>query len=255
MPVDSLNSMRMSALLLDRLTTILITRTQLRAQHRKLGVYLMDSREFAKTLEKQVADFCQTLDAKLPAYSYIPLDSDEARIKVMQSRLFNEIRAGEIFGGWLKSTPELDVKKTLAEAVHEEYIHAGYLEEALKSKGAVPYEYKPLPAQMAMFNAFEGLTDTVERIAAFPMAGEGVADYLIGKSLNVGTVPAWVTGPYQKIHEDEEEHGNYPFEILVKYATTPEKQERAARAVAMSLILRRQYFDNLDRWVNEDKMY
>jgi hypothetical protein len=215
----------------------------------------MDSRDFAKDLEKQVADFCQTLDAKLPAYSYIPLDSDEARIKVMQSRLFNEIRAGEIFGGWLKSTPELDVKKTLAEAVHEEYIHAGYLEEALKSKGAVPYEYKPLPAQMAMFNAFEGLTDTVERIAAFPMAGEGVADYLIGKSLNVGTVPAWVTGPYQKIHEDEEEHGNYPFEILVKYATTPEKQERAARAVAMSLILRRQYFDNLDRWVNEDKMY
>jgi hypothetical protein len=216
---------------------------------------LMDSREFAKTLEKQVADFCETLNSNLPAYSYIPLDSDEARIKVMQSRLFNEIRAGEIFGGWLKSTPELDVKKTLAEAVHEEYVHAGYLEEALKSKGAVPYEYKPLPAQMAMFNAFEGLTDTVERIAAFPMAGEGVADYLIGKSLNVGTVPAWVTRPYQKIHEDEEEHGNYPFEILVKYATTPEKQERAARAVAMSLILRRQYFDNLDRWVLEDKMY
>ena len=153
----------------------------------------MDSREFAKTLEKQVADFCETLNTKLPVYSYIPLDSDEARIKVMQSRLFNEIRAGEIFGGWLKSTPELDVKKTLAEAVHEEYIHAGYLEEALISKGAVPYEYKPLPAQMAMFNAFEGLTETVERIAAFPMAGEGVADYLIGKSLNVGTVPAWVT--------------------------------------------------------------
>jgi hypothetical protein len=215
----------------------------------------MDSRDFAKTLEKQVADFCQTLDAKLPAYSYIPLDSDGARIKVMQSRLFNEIRAGEIFGGWLKSTPELDVKKTLAEAVHEEYVHAGYLEEALKEKGAVPYEYKPLPAQMAMFNAFEGLTDTVERIAAFPMAGEGVADYLIGKSLNVGTVPSWVTGPYQKIHEDEEEHGNYPFEILVKYATTADKQERAARAVAMSLVLRRQYFDNLDRWVFENKMY
>jgi hypothetical protein len=215
----------------------------------------MDSRDFAKTLEKQVADFCETLNTKLPAYSYIPLDSDEARIKVMQSRLFNEIRAGEIFGGWLKSTPELDVKKTLAEAVHEEYVHAGYLEEALKSKGAVPYDYKPLPAQMAMFNAFEGLTDTVERIAAFPMAGEGVADFLIGKSLNVGTVPAWVTGPYQKIHEDEEEHGNYPFEILVKYATTSEKQERAARAVAMSLLLRRQYFDNLDRWVLEDKLY
>jgi len=215
----------------------------------------MDSRSFAKTLEKQVADFCKALDAKLPAYSFIPLTTDETRIKVMQSRLFNEIRAGEIFGGWLKSTPELDVKKILAEAVHEEYEHAGFLEEALRQKGAVPYDYKPLPAQMAMFNAFEGLTDTVERIAAFPMAGEGVADYLIAKSLNAGTVPSWVTEPYKRIHEDEAEHGNYPFEILVKYATTSEKQERAARAVAMSLVLRRQYFENLDRWVYEGKIF
>ena len=215
----------------------------------------MDSREFAKKLEKQVAEFCATLDATFPAYSYIPLTSDEARIKVMQSRLFNEIRAGEIFGGWLKSTPELDVKKILAEATHQEYVHAGYLEEALRQKGATPHDYKALPAQMAMFNAFEGLTDTIERIAAFPMAGEGVADYLIAKSLKAGTVPSWITDPYKRIHADEEEHGNYPFEILVKYATTPEKQERAARAVAMSLVLRRQYFDNLDRWVYEDKIY
>jgi hypothetical protein len=215
----------------------------------------MDSREFAQAIEKQVADFCKSLDAKLPAYSFIPLTTDEMRIKVMQSRLFNEIRAGEIFGGWLKSTPELDVKKTLAEATHEEYEHAGFLEGALRSKGATPYDYQPLPAQMAMFNSFEGLTDTVERIAAFPMAGEGVADYLIAKSLKDGTVPSWVTEPYRRIHEDEEEHGNYPFEILVKYATTAEKQERAARAVAMSLALRRAYFDNLDRWVFEGKLY
>jgi hypothetical protein len=215
----------------------------------------MDSREFAKLLEKQVVDFCKKLDAKLPAYSFIPLTSDAMRIKVMQSRLFNEIRAGEIFGGWLKSTPELDVKKTLAQATHEEYQHATFLEEALRGKGATPHDYQPLPAQMAMFNAFEGLTDTVERIAAFPMAGEGVADYLIAKSLRAGTVPGWITAPYQKIHADEEEHGNYPFEILVKYAITPEKQEKSARAVAMSLILRRAYFDNLDQWVFEGKLY
>jgi len=215
----------------------------------------MNSREFAKSIEKQVAEFCKNLDAKLPAYSFIPLTTDEMRIKVMQSRLFNEIRAGEIFGGWLKSTTELDVKKTLANATHEEYEHATYLEEALRSKGATPYDYRALPAQMAMFNAFEGLTETVERIAAFPMAGEGVADYLIAKSLHAGTVPSWVTAPYQKIHEDEEEHGNYPFEILVKYATTSEKQEKAARAVAMSLVLRRAYFDNLDKWVYEGRSY
>ena len=215
----------------------------------------MDSREFALSMEKTVTEFCRNLDKKLPAYSFIPLTTDQMRIKVMQSRLFNEIRAGEIFGGWLKSTPELDVKKTLAEATHEEYEHAVFLEEALRNKGATPYDYRPLPAQIAMFNAFEGLTDTVERIAAFPMAGEGVADYLIAKSIDAATVPNWVTEPYRRIHQDEAEHGNYPFEILVKYATTEEKQEKAARAVAMSLVLRRAYFDNLDRWVYEDKSY
>ena len=163
----------------------------------------MDSREFAKAVAGRVAAFCKALDGRPPAYSYIPLTNDLMRIKVMKSRLFNEVRAGEICGGWLKGTPEIDVKKTLAESVHEEYVHAGYLEEALREKGAEPYDYKPLQAQMAMFNAFEALTDTVERIAAFPMAGEGVADYLIALSLKAGTVPKWVTNPYQKIHEDE----------------------------------------------------
>ncbi|MCY4488111.1 MAG: hypothetical protein OXF11_13495 [Deltaproteobacteria bacterium] len=212
----------------------------------------MDSHEFAKKVQQRVAEFCKGLDDNLPAYSYIPLTTDDMRVKVMQSRLFNEVRAAEVFGTWLKTTPQLEIKAILAEAIHEEFVHAEYLSEALKSKGAVPHDYKPLPAQMAMFNGFESLTDTCERIAAFPFAGEGVADYLIGKSLEVGTVPEWVTGPYQKIHDDEEEHGNYPFDLLVKYATTPEVQDRVVRGVEMSLMLRRQYFDNLDRWVYQD---
>ncbi len=107
----------------------------------------MDSREFAKAVEGRVAAFCKSLDARPPAYSYVPLTNDGMRIKVMKNRLFNEVRAGEIFGWWLKSTPEMDVKRTLAEAVHEEYVHAGYLEEALQKKGEEPYDYKPLPAQ------------------------------------------------------------------------------------------------------------
>ena len=40
----------------------------------------MDSRAFAETIERQVAEFCQTLEASLPAYSYIPLTTDERRI-------------------------------------------------------------------------------------------------------------------------------------------------------------------------------
>jgi hypothetical protein len=126
----------------------------------------MDSREFAKTIEKQVAGFCASLDAKLPAYSYIPLTTDEMRIKVMQSRLFNEVRAGEIFGGWLKSTPELDVKKTLAEATHEEYVHATYLGRGAPAKGG-PHDYN-LPAQMAMFNGLKASPTLLSASRRFP---------------------------------------------------------------------------------------
>lgn len=57
-------------------------------------------------MERRVAEFCDTLEGRPSAYSYIPLTDDEMRIKVMKSRLFNEIRAGEIFGMWLKTTPE-----------------------------------------------------------------------------------------------------------------------------------------------------
>ena len=41
----------------------------------------MDSREFAKKVQQRVAEFCKGLDDSLPAYSYIPLTTDEMRIK------------------------------------------------------------------------------------------------------------------------------------------------------------------------------
>jgi hypothetical protein len=102
-----------------------------------------------------------------------------------------------------------------------------------------------------MFNAFESQTGTVERMAAFPLAGEGVADFLIGLALEAGTVPEWVRSPYRAIHEDEQGHGSYPQEVLAKYAITDDAQARVRRAVAMSLVLRKEYFASLDRWVIE----
>jgi hypothetical protein len=215
----------------------------------------MDSSEFAREMEARVAAFCRTLDARPPAYSYIPLTNDEQRIKVMKSRLFNEVRAGEVLGTWLKGTPEREVKFALAHAVHEEFLHAELLAQTLKSKGVDPYDYRPMPAQVGMFNASEALTATVERMATFPLAGEGVADYLIAMCLRSQKVPRWVLAPYRDIHEDEQGHGNYPAEVLAKYAITEEQQDRARRGVEMGLMLRQQYFDSLDRWVFEDKAW
>ena len=55
----------------------------------------MNSEEFLNEILAPVREFCHSLDANPPAYSYIPLRSDEERIRVMQSRLFNELRAAD----------------------------------------------------------------------------------------------------------------------------------------------------------------
>jgi rubrerythrin len=208
----------------------------------------MNSEAFLQELLVPVHDFCRSLDRQPPAYSYIPLKTDEERIRVMQSRLFNELRAADLFGSWLRTTPELDVKTTMAESAHEEMIHAGLLSKRIRDLGAEPFDYRPLPAQIAMFNAMEGLSDTCERIAGLALAGETVANYLIQMCLKSPSVPEWIKQPYRRISEDEKGHGSVPQKFLKRYATTEERQDRVRRAVAMRMVLFREYLASLDRW-------
>ncbi len=208
----------------------------------------MDSTAFVEELLVPVKDFCRTLDAQPPAYSYIPLNTDEERIRVMQSRLFNEQRAADLFGFWLRTTPELDVKSAMAESAHEEMVHAQLLSKRISELGAEPFDYRPLPAQTAMFNAMEGLSETCERISALSLAGETVANYLIQMCLRSPNVPEWIKQPYRRITEDEEGHGSAPQQFLKRYGTTVERQDRARRAVAMRMVLFREYLVSLDRW-------
>ena len=208
----------------------------------------MNSEEFVQELLGPIQAFCKTLDGEPPSYSYIPLKSDEERIRVMKSRLFNELRAADLYGTWLKTTPELDVKATMAESAHEEMTHAQLLSKRIQELGHDPFDYKPLPAQIAMFNAMEGLNDTCERVAGRSLAGETVAYYLIQMCLNSPAVPEWIKQPYRRLTEDEAEHGSIPKKFLKQYATTPDRQDRVRRAVAMRMVLFREYLASLDRW-------
>jgi 1,2-phenylacetyl-CoA epoxidase catalytic subunit len=208
----------------------------------------MDAEAFLEEILAPVHEFCRSLDTNPPAYSYVPLRTDQERIRVMQSRLFNELRAADLFGAWLKTTPEFDVKTTLADSAHEEMEHAALLSQRIRDLGAEPFDYKPLPAQIAMFNAMEGLNETCERIAGFSLAGETVANYLIQICLKSPDVPEWIKQPYRRITEDEAGHGSVPQQFLRRYAITEERQERARRAVAMRMVLFREYLASLDRW-------
>lgn len=208
----------------------------------------MDSEMFVEELLALVGGFCRTLEQRPPAYSYIPLTTDEQRIRVMKSRLFNELRAADLFGGWLKSTPELDVKAIMAESAHEEMEHAQLLATRIREFGHDPYDYRALPAQVAMFNAIEGLGNTCQRMAGFSLAGETVATFLTQKCLQAPGVPNWIKDPYQKITQDEAGHGSIPQQVLKRYAVSDELQDQARRAVAMRLVLFKEYLNSLDRW-------
>ncbi|HEY1236549.1 MAG TPA: ferritin-like domain-containing protein [Candidatus Binatia bacterium] len=209
---------------------------------------MMNPEDFVNEILTPVHEFCRFLDGHPPAYSYIPLRTDEQRIRVMQSRLFNELRAADLFGTWLKTTPELEVKAVMAESAHEEMTHAHLLSKRIRDLGGEPFDYKPLPAQIAMFNAMEGLNDTCERVAGLSLAGETVANYLIQMCLKSPNVPEWIKQPYRKITQDEEGHGSVPQGFLKRYATTEERQDRSRRAVAMRMVLFKEYLASLDRW-------
>lgn len=193
--------------------------------------------------------FCAELDQKLPAYTYVPLTTDAQRVLVMQSRLYNEMRAGEVFGGWLATTPEVEVKQLLAEACHEEFIHARLLTERITAMGSEPLAYGPPPEQVALFHTMHRLEHTVERLAAFQLAGEIVASHLIKRALESPTVPEWIKAPYRRILEDEDEHGTGPVALVSRYADSAESQRLVRRSVRLGLELRRHYFAALDAMV------
>ena len=71
----------------------------------------------------------------------------------------------------------------MATSAHEEMTHAELLAERIRGLGHEPFDYRPLPAQTAMFNALAGLTDTCQRLAGFSLAGETVATHLTLMSL------------------------------------------------------------------------
>ena len=214
-----------------------------------MATTLIPPQALADELVARVQAFCRSLDAQLPAYSYVPLTTDAQRLIVLQSRYWNELRAAEIFGRWLKGFDDLEVKLHFMDAIGEEARHSRLLADRIRALGGDPLDYLPPPGQIAMFNAFEALEDPVERVAAFSLAGEGVADYLIGKMLDAPGVPEWLKAPYRATHAEEQGHGSYPAEVIARLATTEERQRRARRAVAMSLVLRRRYFDDLDDMV------
>ena len=96
----------------------------------------MSREAFLQELLVPGREFCRTHDNYPTAYSYSPLSSDGERIRVMKSRLFNELLAADRFGAWVKTMLELDVKAIMAEPAHKEMTNEQLLSKRIRDLGA-----------------------------------------------------------------------------------------------------------------------
>jgi hypothetical protein len=205
----------------------------------------MDSKTFVKELEATnqaaLAEIGQTsLSAGEPAAA-----SAEAVTKVprlLQIALANEISVSELAAAWMPSTPEADVKITLAQQVGDEADHFRLVEGRLNALGVSTAEFIP-PALNPLFAYLRSLETTVERIAAGPFTLESIAfqvnDQFMKFCEALGERETVLL--YQsRIQPDEMHHHRLGASLLEKYAITPEAQQRARQAAAKTLELARQ---------------
>jgi 1,2-phenylacetyl-CoA epoxidase catalytic subunit len=199
----------------------------------------LDSKQFVAGL----VDEMRGLFARLGEQETLEAESGGQMevVALLKLALASELEASELAAHWLPSTPELDAKMTLAHQVGDEMRHyhlisirLAELGEDLSDFDALADGYSPL------FQYQRGLTTTVERIAAGPFASEAVAEVrnqqFITFCERVGD--AETAKLYRDIILPEEVHHHHlGREVLEKYATTPELQERAAAAVRNTLAI------------------
>jgi hypothetical protein len=155
--------------------------------------------------------------------------------------LKNELEASEIAAVWIPTTPEVDVKLALARQVGDEAKHYRFIEEHLRGMGADLSSFNPAADGYGpMFQLLAGFSSTVERIGAAQFTRESLA--LKKNEQFIEFCEA--AGDHQTaklyrehIQPDEEWHVQLGRSVLERYATTPELQAKASKAVEAVLDL------------------
>jgi hypothetical protein len=196
-------------------------------------------RSFVQELENHVMERLSGLDLlKEPVLGTIERSEIIRRLKIA---LKNELEASEIAAVWIPTTPETEVKLALARQVGDEAKHYRLIEEHLANMGvdlagfnAADGGYGP------MFQLLAGFNTTVERIGAAQFTRESLAlkknEQFIEFCEAAGD-QATAKLYRDQIQPDEQWHVHLGRTVLEKYATTPELQDRARKAVEAVLDL------------------
>jgi DNA-binding ferritin-like protein len=199
----------------------------------------MTAEEFVRRLDAEN----QTLLARLaPDDTLKPeVDGELTVLNLLKVALKNEIEATEIAARWLVATDDVDVKLAFARQVGDEAKHYRLIADRLRALGFAALGFDPLAKGYGpLFTYLDGLTTTVERVAAGQFTREAIAVVKNRQFIDFCEAAGdrETAAMYRDVIEpDERYHHELGRRLLLRLATTEEAQEVAARAARKTLEL------------------
>ncbi len=162
-------------------------------------------------------------------------------VRRLKIALKNELEASELAALWMSTTPEIEIKLALARQAGDEAKHYSLIQERLETMGADLSGFNPsADGYGPMYQLLSGFQSTIERVGAAQWARESLAlkknEQFIEYCEATGDLET-AKLYRENIQPDEQWHVRFGRQVLERYATTPELQLRAEKAVEAVLDL------------------
>lgn len=194
---------------------------------------------FVQQLESHVHEKLSSLDL-LKDTEIGPVDRSEI-VRRLKMALKNELEASETAAVWIPTTPEVDVKLALARQVGDEAKHYRLIEDHLRRMNVDLSGFDPAAGGYGpMFQLLAGFETTVERIGAAQFTRESLALKKNEQFIEFCDAAGDRETAHlyrEQIQPDEQWHVQLGRSVLERYATTPELQMKARKAVEAVLDL------------------
>jgi 1,2-phenylacetyl-CoA epoxidase catalytic subunit len=159
--------------------------------------------------------------------------ADTTVAQLLLLALKNEIEATECAAGWIATTPELDVRLSLARQAGDEAKHFGLIQKRLGELGVDTSRFDPAP-RSPLLQYLASLETTVERVAAGQFTREALAlvrnDEFIRFCKSRGD--AATAALYEEIIQPDERHHHALGRRLLERLADTEAAQALARAAS-----------------------
>jgi hypothetical protein len=199
----------------------------------------MTGPEFVEEMDETLWQLLAVRDVALGGLEEAARRAD--MVVLLHGALRNELEASEIAALWMPGTADLETKIAFARQSGDEARHFELIAERLRALGGRPEEGEPLPGgHSRLFRYFEGLEQTVERVAAAQFTREAIG--YKSNELFIAFCEACgdreTAAMYRdKIQPDERHHHLWGKRLLARLAEDDVRQAAARKAILTTLEL------------------